>query len=224
MFRNLLLVTTALLAVASMTPTEAQNIAGAHADRMAARHMALEVAHRGHDKNTEFLCTYGGYDVSAGWSSSSETLDSSWKQVAVPIRGHGRAVDTIVVHTGTSDPKGSRQFSAGIYGNTLKDRPGNLIAGGKSRAGQHCGKREIAIPRTVLEDGKKYWVVESVPRPTGPRGGARNLVSWGIDPVARDDAYSQYHTFSYSYPSSGSSYTSPWRRIKTGRAPFVRVR
>lgn len=223
MFREILLATTALLAVNTITPSEAHTVIDANANLLAASGAKLAPSlNPGKDRNSEFLCTYGGYEVYTSVSYSYYFYGSAWEHVAVPIKGHGRAVNRIIVENGTSDDHKSRGFNVGIYSNTPSGTPGGLITSATSRANQHCKRIEVPIRDTVLDDGRKYWVIESVSPPH--RG--RHSVTWAIDPVARDVAYSQYHKLAEGGGSSSSyhsSFTSPWTRIN-GRAPFVRVK
>jgi hypothetical protein len=217
MFRKRLLLATALLIVPTIDSAGAHSIAIASKEDLAARrHMNAILSNPGKDRNTEFLCTYGSYSVYDYRYFSSASQVSGWQNVAVPIRGHGKTVGTIVVENSASP---AASFTVGIYSNTPSGTPGQLIAGGVAKARPTCKRKSVAISPTVLNAGEKYWVEETVSK----IGYGYNGVLWAIDPNARNKAYSQHHEY-FASSSSQYSYTSHWRRIKTGPAPYFRVK
>jgi hypothetical protein len=224
MLRSGLLATTFLIVVSTFSLASARAAAisgdwsggiaivgiGSEENRASTPQPRLYFGNPGRDRNGDFLCTYG-YKVyfDAGRESGYSWID--WQHYAVPITGQGVSVTEIIV---TDNPAaGSSSFSVGIYENT-NGRPGNLIAGAKGKAKGSCRLTTVAIARTFLAKGTKYWVEEDAPR----RARGTNAVSWGYKPNARQNAYYQY----YSANSSSSS-LSDWLPV-SGPAPFVKVK
>jgi hypothetical protein len=88
MFKIGLLATTAFVVVGSLS------FAAAYA-RLPVRPLSGKVAT--HDRNHEFLCTYGQLSISAFQRSISSSNYSTWTHVAVPVVGHGKTIHQITV-------------------------------------------------------------------------------------------------------------------------------
>lgn len=182
----------------------------------AARRTHVVLTKPGRDRNAEFLCTYNGYSVFNFISSSSNFQSSVSQKIAIPIWGHGRAVKKIVVEEYASP---TTSFSLGIYSNTPSGMPGRMLAGGSTQASSTCGRRSVAIPKTFLSSGEKYWIEETVSR---ARFFTNNGVIWAFNPNSNHKAYSQTHNF-FSSSSTHFSSTSPWR-LTNNFAPYFRVK
>lgn len=95
----------------------------------------------------------------------SAVFSSQWTHVAVPVTGHGRAVDRIVVEESHTSNRGSKYaFAAGIYASSQKGLPGKLIARASGKASSKCGLVTISIAPTTLQRTTTYWVEEKVHR------------------------------------------------------------
>jgi hypothetical protein len=207
MFRRGLLTTTALVIVGSLSFLASQAVATGRP----------LTARSGRDKNQEFLCAYGQFNVS-GFQKQLSVFYSDWTHVAVPFVGNGKTFDRIVVKEGQSSYASSTEFSAAIYTNTRHGAPGKRIAGGVAHAPPSCEQVSISIPATNIKKGKKYWVVESIP--TRRYSGVTELY-WAIDPKMKQRAYIQYHRLSESL-SYSNSFTSPWMQESAG--PYVKLK
>lgn len=159
MFKMGLLTSTAMTAVAlllSGAPDAAQAQTAMHAtDR---------------DANARFLCNYGKFGVSVQFDSLTS---SSWynfsARVAVPVTGNGQTVRHIIVMESRGHPS-EPQFSAAVYSNSSKGRPGKRISGGIGNAATTtCGKVDVPITPTTLQPNTTYWIEENVP--SGPYAG-----------------------------------------------------
>jgi len=211
MFRNGLLISTAMTAVTlllSGTPTGAS----AQTD--------MHVADR--DANARFLCTYGKFDVSYVSSSSegSEYLYS--RRVAVPVVGRGQTVKQIIVMEGINRFGAGFRFSAGIYSNSARGRPGKLIAGGTGSAhypSSSCQQVTISIPLTTLQPKTKYWIEENAP--SGVFTDTR--LYWYINPKEKKNAFAK--TYLHSCTSSSVCHTNKthWTR-QTGPGPWFNLK
>jgi hypothetical protein len=205
MFKSGLLATTAFVVVGSLS--------------FAATQISARAANTGatQDRNREFLCTYGQFDVSSYSSWPSSSILRGWTHVAVPIVGRGKTVDRIIVREGSGGHKDGGEFSAGIYSNSPSGLPGRLIAGGTGRPSKHCGHAQVSIAPTRLKWNKAYWVEERV-----PLQGSKVDDYWAINPRAANKAYEQ--SYYYYYSDSGHSYssTSPWTQQSAG--PWVNLR
>jgi len=225
MLRTWLLVTTILTVAssASFSSGEAAEIprdqprgitmsaAGGADNHASALQTLAALGSTGRDRNTEFLCTYG-YKVYNTRNCHSGSCYHAWEHYAVPIRGKGMAVTEIVV---TNSPSmGSPSFTAGIYENA-KGKPGALIVSGTGQARGSCLATKVAIAKTALTAGKRYWVVEDAPVAT--RNGT-NAVRWGYSKRAKHNAY--YQHFSSHSGLSGS--LTDWLPV-SGPAPRVKV-
>jgi len=181
------------------------------------------------DANSEFLCNYGHFTVSAYryYGGSSEDRISDWSEVAVPITGHGQTIHSITVEMEPGAYPGKPRFHAGIYSNTSSGFPGNRIAGDTGKAPAQCGPVTIFIQPTTLQPNTAYWVEERIrlPFPQFSAHPESDDVGWAIDPRTKRKAYVRSHKYFSCYPSSvcrGSSSTTPWRQQPTG--PYVRLR
>jgi hypothetical protein len=208
MFRNGLLVTTAMVIVGSLSFLAAQSAA-----------IARPVTDgTSRDVNSEFLANYGPFSVYTSAYSSSGSRHSRWRHLAVPITGRGTTVRSIVVREEAERGTCSKLLSAGIYSNTASNLPGRQIAGGKSKLARHWQSVTIPITPTNLLNKTKYWVEETVP--WNRCYYAENLAAWKVRPHARRHAYVQTHFFHSSGFESSSS-TSPWTKKPSG--PWLRV-
>jgi hypothetical protein len=207
MLRINLLLTTALLAVASLS------ISAAHSGTLA-RTPSAGVADRPHlDANTKFMCQYGGYLVSAANSGISTYSASRWVHEALPITGQGKTVHDIIVKELSATGFGL-EFWAGIYSDA-GGVPGKLIAGGNGRARKHCRSVTISIAPTTLQSNTTYWIMEKMASRNG-------RVNWAVDPKSKSYAYKQDHHFSSSNSIVLSSSTSPW--TKNNSSVYVRLK
>jgi hypothetical protein len=167
----------------------------------------------GRDRNHEFLCTYGQFDVFYSHSANSGSgVHTAWTHVAVPVTGHGKLVHRIVVQEGKSSKSVDGKFSAGIYSNTASGLPGNLIAGGAATASSHCTEVGIPINPTKLQDKKTYWIVEQARQ----QGRVKRKLHWAVNPKTKQKAYVQRYN-----SSSFQSHTSPWMEQALG--PWVKL-
>jgi hypothetical protein len=207
MVRKCLLITTAMIVVGSFSFFVAQSAAVARPVTAAAKR----------DRNQEFLCSYGEFDVSRSSTSHSQSRHSNWTHVAVPIIGHGRTVNRIVVSEGRdAHIVAGSQFTIGIYKNSRRGVPGKLITAQTSKAPSKCEQFSVYITPTRLKRGKAYWVEETI----RGYGSSDTQIAWAINPKAINKAYLQYHTYSSRSGSSGS-YTSPWEPASSG--PYLRL-
>jgi hypothetical protein len=232
MFKNGLLISTALRTVASL-------LFAVQPAASAQKRMQDIVA--GRDANAEFLCTYGQFLVSAysdnlnGYSAWSST----WNHVAVPVREHGQTVSRIKVIEAQASNTSNSAFSAGVYSNTPSGFPGKLIAGGTGKAGPTCGPVTIKIAPTKLKRHTTYWIEETTSTPGCPSSMRAGSVAkprgfrppecssyvglyWEANPRTKRKAYVQHH---YEQGDSGtvsSSYTTPWKQQSTG--PYFRLK
>jgi hypothetical protein len=208
MTRNSLLITTALIIVASVSGVAAQP--GASAGSL----VRNGVVNR--DTNDEFLCTYGQFNVS-DYSSVASASSSTilWTHVAVPVIGRGQTVDRILVKEALGTATNGSEFSVGIYKSTSKGFPGTLLAGGTGVATDRCEQVGVPIAPTKLKKGRGYWIEEMA----GP-GGYPNIVYWAKNPRSKAKAYVQ--TYKYRHQSSTiSSSTSHWTQQSSG--PYFKL-
>ncbi|HEX3666163.1 MAG TPA: hypothetical protein VHU23_13140 [Rhizomicrobium sp.] len=210
MFKSNLLVTTAFVVVGSLSFSTAQSRPSAHPS-------LAQIA--GHDNNHEFLCSYGSFKVSHYGSSSDSSYSSTWTHVAMPIMGHGKKVDRIIVaNEGTV---GVRRLQVKLRTSNASDLPGDPVAGRTVLARRNkCRHIEIPIHPTLLEKGKTYWIEETMPR-TGYVY-YDDTTRWAVDPKATRKAYVQKHRWYVNSHGVSHSFTSPWTNHSSG--VYVRVR
>lgn len=209
MFRKGLFATTALIVAASVIRVAAQSGPSAHP--------AMAKNDTAPDANTEFLCHYGAFPVSAHYIGSSASFSSTWTHVAVPITGRGKTVRRITVEAAPSASTSSTKFEAGIYSATASG-PGKLLSGGTGNARSSCGKVNVGISPLKLQRNTAYWVEETVHRGVSDM---KNEIYWASDPKSKSKPYEQTH-YGYNYFGNSSSYTSPWTEQSAGA--YVRVR
>ncbi|HEX4158059.1 MAG TPA: hypothetical protein VHY79_06260 [Rhizomicrobium sp.] len=203
MFRCALLVTTAFVVVGSLSFAAAQSAAVAQP----------ATAGPGRDRNNDFLCTYGQFDVSLSHSANSAHYQQAWTHVAVPITGRGQTVDGIVVKEGHSANTYGNKFLAGVYSNAASGMPGGLLSGGMGRAPKRCGTVTIPIAPIKLENNKTYWIEEMATL----HGHHTDILYWAINPKTKHKAYVQHYS-----SSSGTQHTSPWTKQSSG--PWFRLK
>jgi hypothetical protein len=163
-----------------------------------------------HDVNGEFLCNYG-FSITRFNFFSSGASSSSWTHVAVPIIGTGKTVRKILVKESKGLQIGSSQFTVGIYSNTASGVPGTLIAKGTQRAPDKCSWIGVSIAPTMLNQGTKYWVEETIKN----FWQYSNAVLWATDPNAKESAYKQHHHFVSNFERHSSS-TTGWESLSAG--------
>lgn len=202
MFKLGLLTSTAMTAVTLL-------LSGAPAGALAQTNM--HVASR--DPNARFLCNYGQFLVSDFSSHSGSFYSSGWRQVAVPVIGHGQTVTQILVLEQFS---ASASASVGIYRASSGGFPGSLIAGNWFAGRSRCGRRTVSIRPTTLKANRKYWIEERA----GHRGLEHIRAYWEANPKAKQKAYVQTHWLFSSV--SRSSSTSPWTKQSMG--PWFKLR
>ena len=213
MFRNGLLISTAMTAVALLL-SGAPAAAYAQTDRNLA----------GRDPNTRFLCTYGQFAVSAEWSSESGYgFHSSWRHLAVPIVGHGQKVHRLRLIEAAGNFS-SYRIRAGIYKNGPSGYPGERIVSGSAiYSNSSCGPVNVLISPTKLKRNTTYWIEESV---SGLYNGSTTLMFWEANPDTKRSAYVQTHRYtacsSQAITCSNSSYTSPWTKQTIG--PYLTLK
>jgi hypothetical protein len=218
MLRINLLLTTAFVVATALSSVAAPSIAVAQPAAAAS----------GRDSNSEFLhnygCAEGAYVVDAFWSSYSGWLTSYWEHVAVPIIGRGQTVHEIVVKEGyrvSSQFPNDNNFSIGIYTNSVKGFPGQLLAGGSGVARRaDCGPVTISIPATKLSRRKKYWIEETTIAGHRDYSSSLNDVIWDLAPNSKPKAYKQNGYFDYH--SGYTSSITPWTQLP-GK-PYFRLK
>lgn len=208
MFRNGLLVSTAMTAVALL-------LSGADAEAQTAMHVAYR------DANARFLCNYGHFTVSfaSGSSEGRGWLDNT--RAAVPVVGRGQTVSHIIVMEAIYRfSRGGGLFSAGIYANK-GGHPGKLIARGTGHARyvSSCQQVSISIPRTTLQPNTKYWIGEYV---TGGRFDS-DTVFWYVNPKEKRNAFVKTYKQSCSSGGQCSTYSQNWTR-QTGPGPWFKLK
>jgi hypothetical protein len=211
MFKCGLLATTALVIVGSLSFLAAQSAAVAQPP----------TAGTERDRNKEFLCSYGNFEVSYNRDADSGAFYIMWNHVATPIKGHGKTVSRIIVREAMeqSASRLSNEFSAGIYSNTASGFPGKQIAAGVGNAPQKCGIVTVSIDPTMLKKNTTYWVEET----QYAQKHSNSKVFWAADPKVKNKAYVQHHFSSYYYNSQGfDSSTAPWQKQHSG--PYLKVK
>jgi hypothetical protein len=204
MFKMGLLTSTAMTAVALLLSGA---VKGAYAQT------GMHVASR--DPNTRFLCTYGGFLVSAySGDPFSSQFYAHWTHVAVPVAGRGQTVTSIKVIEAQSSYTSNSSFTAGIYSNTASGFPGRPIAVGVGRISQSCGPVTISIPTTTLKPKTRYWIEETT---WANANSTSNALYWIANPKKKHKAYVQYKDWNYS-----SSRTSPWSEQTEG--PYLKLK
>ncbi|MGD0191868.1 MAG: hypothetical protein ABSD74_14100 [Rhizomicrobium sp.] len=136
------------------------------------------------DRNAQFLSWYGfqlyGYAQSA-CSGSNCTYSSGYERLAIPIAGSGKSVTSILVPDTQVSGKGAK-FTVALYSNTASGTPGKAVPGASgtasavdSSSGYCCSELvSVKIPRTTLNAGTTYWIVENGAKQTG----AYNSAFW----------------------------------------------
>ncbi|HEX4159288.1 MAG TPA: hypothetical protein VHY79_12515 [Rhizomicrobium sp.] len=197
MIRKVLFVTTAIVAVGTLSFFAAQSAA-------VARPVTAII---GRDRNREFLCTYGQLKVSQFESEDESSLFSAWTHVAVPFVGRGQTIHGIIIKQAHGSSTMSAQFSAGIYSNTPSGFPGKRLARGTALAPATCLDVKFPIKPTTLKRGATYWIEETAPPPNH----STNSTYLAVAPhKSKRRAYVQTHYYSNNASSQITSSTSPW--------------
>jgi hypothetical protein len=201
--KMLLIATTALVCVTSLA------MAATLPERQAGS------GHSGLGTNEEFLCTYG-FKLHAFRSSSLHSW--RWERAATPVIGKGESVNKIIVKDGPSEGGSGNGFQVAIYTSHLGTPSNELVQASSYASG--CGRVKVPISPIKLENGKKYWIVQSVIIPES--GGSSSLV-WVYDTKRTHGALSQSGHSSCSSAGSCFYHPGPWTPI-TGGVPYARVR
>jgi hypothetical protein len=195
--KMLLIATTALVCVNSLA------MAGTLPERQAGS------GYGGLDTNQEFLCTYG-FKLRAG----TDANQLFWSRAATPVIGHGTAVNEIIVEDGPSMGSSQNGFQVAIYTSHLGKPKTKLVSATAKQP--VCGRMKVPISQITLEQGKKYWIVQSMVTPFS--SSASTSIVWLYDTKRTHGALSQTGSF-----VSGHSHQGAWMHITRG-VPFARVR
>jgi hypothetical protein len=206
--KMLLIATTALVGVTSLA------MAATLPERQAV------VGHSALDTNDEFLCTYG-FNIQEHVSHSIGTYYTNWVRAATPVIGKGTSVNEIIVKDGPSTGSSHSGFKVGIF-TSSRGKPkegGELVSASATQPG--CGRVKVPISPITLENGKKYWIVQSVQIYTG--SSTSNSIVWLYDTKRTHGALSQSGSAAcFSHSSCSFRHHGPWKPI-TGGVPYARV-
>lgn len=206
MFKKSLLTTTAMVVVGTLSSI---------ATLVSAAAQPLRVAH-GRDRNREFLCQYGSFEVSRRNEADSGSYSGGFQRVAMPILGRGQTVHRIIVKNGSNGYR--PKFAVKLRASDSHGLPGKELARGHGISPEMCNEVLVRIHPTVLENGRTYWVEETVPVPNYET----NSTYWAIDPKATVNAYMEsYYRHSVSSSLQSSSMT-PW--TKQHKGVYVRLK
>jgi len=170
------------------------------------------------DRNARFLSWYGFQLYGFAQSTCSGvncTYSSGYERLAIPITGEGRNVKEILVPASQVSGKGSK-FTVALYTNTANNTPGDPLPGASGTASavnsSYCCSElvTVSIPRTTLNAGTTYWLVENGARQTG----AYNSIYWlgeTTDFTQSGKVLMQYHQYVTYDGFVEVDYTSPWQ-------------
>lgn len=209
--KALLIATTALISVASVVSASPLHTRGFQLS----------------DTNKEFLCNYGYIIHTSAVSYTSSGGRETWVRAAIPVRGRGKTVNEIIVADAPLSAADGSAISVAIY-SSGKNGPRRKLAENESVSlSQKCGRVHVPIyPTTLLEKGKRYWIVEKA-RASASRFSQyfENGALWLYDKTKTQGALQQsgYRNWCSSCHIKHNHYRSPWKPI-TGGVPFARVR
>jgi len=169
------------------------------------------------DRNARFLSWYGFQLYGFAQSTCSGvncTYSSGYERLAIPITGEGRDVKEILVPASQVSGKGPK-FTVALYANSPSNTPGDPLPGASGTASAvnstYCCSEllTVSIPRTTLNAGTTYWIVESGAK----QNDTYNSTYWLGETTNFTQAGNlvmQYHQF-VSYDGFVEvDYTSPW--------------
>lgn len=168
------------------------------------------------DANAEFLCNYG-FSIWTKMSSSSggEWTGDLWVRAATPVIGNGQLISSVIVANAPDGTTGN--LSVAIYTSKRRKPHQELVDATVGRP-RTCERVKVPISPTLLDRGKRYWVVETALQPSeGPSD--LNTIQW-----VYDKKHSQGALWQYGYCSNGACFHyTAWKPI-SGGVPYARVR
>jgi len=165
------------------------------------------------NRNAIFLSWYG-YEVtnynSSSCSSSHCMHQSGYEELAIQITGSGAPITKLQV------PNAGGKFTVAIYTNGQNNKPNSPISGASATASgvnsSYCCNQlvTVTIPKTKLDAGTKYWIVENGAPPGKNEANTATWLAEDTDFTGDGRYLVNIHRF---YKNSGvtrTNYTSGW--------------